>query len=89
MENIKFKKWIQTHVKKNIAPTLADKGFKKGRTNCFVREREGTVQFLQFEEIPNLNKLMEAASYDVPDNDNWNGVKWYALGVYECLMEIC
>jgi len=40
---------------------------------------------IQFDKLSDLDDLMATASYDVPDNDNWNGVKWYAQGVYECL----
>lgn len=49
MENIEFKKWVQTQIKTNLLPVFSNNGFKKGRTNCFVRERTNIVQFLQFE----------------------------------------
>jgi len=51
-------------------------------------ELEETIKnsiLVQFDKLSNLDDLMAIASYDVPDNDNWNGVKWYAQGVYECL----
>lgn len=162
MENVEFKKWIQVQIKNNLIPILNDSDFKKSRANFFVREKDGVVQFLQFElkqskvkvnggispiyfplqslpyhgfdlspaesrlcamgisvspsvegmpvitseamakwkeleeivrnpilaqfeKISSLDSLMAIASYNVPDNDNWNGVKWYAQGVYECL----
>ena len=162
MENMEFKKWVQTQIKISLVPIFNCNGFKKGRTNCFVRERTNIVQFLkfeikqfkvrlyggispiyfplqalpyyrfklsaneshlcanginvpilihskpivtpetisqwaelesiildsifpQFDEISNLNELMSASDYDVPDNDVWNGIKWYAQGVYKCL----
>ena len=51
-------------------------------------ELEATIKnsiLVQFDNLSDLDDLMAIASYDVPDNDNWNGVKWYAQGVYECL----
>lgn len=162
MEDIEFKKWVQTQIKTNLVPFLKNSGFKKCSINYFARERNNIVQYLrfeikrskvrlyggicpiyfpfqvlpycgfqlpaaerqlcangiyvpipvqgapsvtaeavsqwsalesiiqksiipQFDKISNLDELMAASPYDVPDNDVWNGVKWYAQGVYQCL----
>lgn len=45
---IEFKPWIQTQIKNNILPILRANGYKKGRTNCYIRERNDTVQFIRF-----------------------------------------
>lgn len=162
---IEFKPWIAAQIKNNIFPVLRTKGYKKGRTNCYIREINDTVQFIRFvlkaesvtvwleaspiyfpldggsyigeilrqeetwiytsgvrgrlihnhglkyiitdeivqkwgaaegiitgsmlpllEQIDNLEKLMACANFVIPDNDMWRGIKWYAEGVYECLV---
>ena len=47
-EKIEFKKWVQEQIKSNLIPTFQLKGFKKGRTNCYIRERNEIVQFVTF-----------------------------------------
>lgn len=38
----------------------------------------------QFNQVSDLDELMEIAQYDVPDRAPWNGVKWYVRGVHQC-----
>lgn len=45
---IEFKPWIQTQIKNNILPILRVNGYKRGRTDCYIRERNDTAQFIRF-----------------------------------------
>lgn len=161
MESTEFKKWIQAQIRTELLPVFRREKMKKGRANCYIREQNNTIQFIQFDikqykvtlkggispifyppnvipyygfeilpyernlcsngiyvpipttgapvvtpeaiekwkeikriinekilyqfnQISNLDSLMTIAQYDVPDRSNWNGVKWYVQGVYQC-----
>lgn len=47
-EFIEFKPWVQQQIKDKLLPIFRANGYKKGRTNCYIRERNGIVQFIQF-----------------------------------------
>lgn len=161
MENMEFKKWLQERIRTVLQPVFKEYGLKKGRTNCYIREKNNMVQYIrfeirqykagvdggfspifyplyempylgfkipdhmelfywdgirisppvygvplitpeamakwekmekividiilhQFDEMPDLDELMAIAKFGVPDNDVWNGVRWYTQGVYQC-----
>lgn len=43
-----FKKWIHNQIKIDISPVLWEHGYKRGRANSYVRERNGIVQSIEF-----------------------------------------